>query len=312
MMNAQLTKEIRTQAQAIGFSKVGFARAERLEPEGTRLKEWLDRGFHGTMGWMKNDPDRRGDPSKILPGAKSVVSVALNYYTEMEHAETASTGKISRYAWGDDYHLIVRKKLEELFAFIREHSPETEGKVYVDTGPLLEKAWAERAGVGWEGKHTNVITKEFGSWVFLGEILLTTELEYDAPATDHCGTCTLCIEACPTVAIVEPYLLDSTKCISYLTIEHRGEIAAQLGERFDRWIYGCDICQDVCPWNHKFSVASEVDGFSPRAETLAPDLDHVQRMTQEEFSRIFTKSPVKRTKLAGLRRNAAVALGRPS
>jgi epoxyqueuosine reductase len=257
---------------------------------------------------MARNADRRGDPREILPGARSVLSVAMNYYTEGRHSDDPDAGKISRYAWGDDYHDIVKPKLLELLAYIQTNVPGTEGVVYVDTGPVLEKAWAARAGIGWEGKHTNVITQEFGSWVFLGEIILSIELDYDAPATDHCGTCTLCIEACPTDAIVEPYVLDSNLCISYLTIEHRGEIAAGLGEKFDRWIYGCDICQDVCPWNEKFSIITSAGGFAPRAATIAPELNHVAEMQQDEFSRTFSKSPVKRTKLSGLRRNAATVL----
>jgi epoxyqueuosine reductase len=261
------------------------------------------------MDWMERNPGRRSDPREILPGARSVISLAMNYYTGARHSNDPAAGKISRYAWGDDYHDIVRPKLLELLAYIRSIEPGSEGVVYVDTGPVLEKAWAARAGVGWEGKHTNVITQEFGSWVFLGEIILSTELEYDPPATDHCGTCTLCIEACPTDAIVEPYVLDSNRCISYLTIEHRGEIAAELGEKFDRWIYGCDICQDVCPWNEKFSVKTGAAGFAPRAATIAPELRHVAEMEQDEFSKTFSKSPVKRTKLSGMRRNAATVLG---
>ena len=307
-MKSDLTEQIKARALGLGFCKVGIAPAGALAPEGARLQEWLAHGYHGTMDWMARNADRRGDPREILPGARSVLSVAMNYYTEGRHSDDPDAGKISRYAWGDDYHDIVKPKLLELLAYIQTNVPGTEGVVYVDTGPVLEKAWAARAGIGWEGKHTNVITQEFGSWVFLGEIILSIELDYDAPATDHCGTCTLCIEACPTDAIVEPYVLDSNLCISYLTIEHRGEIAAGLGEKFDRWIYGCDICQDVCPWNEKFSIITSAGGFAPRAATIAPELNHVAEMQQDEFSRTFSKSPVKRTKLSGLRRNAATVL----
>lgn len=305
-----ITRRIKEKAEEIGFSKIGVAKAVILDEGGVRLRDWLARGFHGNMQWMEVAPEKRADPAKILPGVKSVISVALNYYCDREHPDDPSVGKISRYAWGDDYHDIVGKKLEELLRFILETLPGSEGKAYVDTGPVMEKVWAQRAGLGWQGKHTNIITTEFGSWVFLGELLLTAELEYDEPATDHCGSCTLCIEACPTAAIVEPYVVDSNKCISYLTIEHRGEIAEELGEHFSRWLYGCDICQDVCPWNEKFSIASNVQGFAPRESLMSIKLPTIQGMSQTEFSTTFSKSAVKRTKLSGLRRNAELLLSK--
>lgn len=298
-----LTQEIKTKALDLGFCEVGVARAERLEGEGSLLAEWLARGYHGTMEWMVRNLDKRVDPRNIVPEAKSVVAVAVNYFTDVQHSHDEQVGKISRYAWGDDYHDIVKQKLEQLLEFIKSREGTAEGKVYVDTGPVLDKIWAQRAGIGWEGKHTNVITRDYGSWVFLGEIILNLELEYDVPAADHCGSCTLCIEACPTQAIVEPYVLDANRCISYLTIEHRGEIAAELGEKFDRWIYGCDICQDVCPWNKKFAKSTEIREFFPREYTVAPNLDEWEMMTQDEFSKEFHKSAMKRTKHSGLMRN---------
>jgi epoxyqueuosine reductase len=261
------------------------------------------------MNWIGNNEEKRRDPRKVLAGAKSVISVAINYYTPQKHASDPSMGKVSRYAWGGDYHEIVSGKLEQLLAFMRESHPGIEALVYVDTGPVLEKAWAQRAGVGWLGKHTNIISQDMGSWLFLGEIITDLELAPDVPATDHCGSCTLCIEACPTQAITEPYIVDSNRCISYLTIEHRGEIDSELADKFENWVYGCDICQDVCPWNEKFSRHSDEPGFSPRAQNLAPDLDAWLKMTQEEFSRSFKGSPMKRTKLAGIRRNAKLLLG---
>jgi epoxyqueuosine reductase len=260
------------------------------------------------MQWMERTEGKRGEPGQVLPGIRSIVSVALNYWTGAAHPADPEIGKVSRYAWGDDYHEVLLRRLDELLASIRRASPGAEGKVYVDTGPVMEKAWAQRAGIGWIGKHTNVITQEFGSWVFLGEILLNVPLDYDAPALDHCGTCTLCIEACPTEAIVEPYVLDANRCISYLTIEHRGEIAQDLGGRFDRWIYGCDICQDVCPWNHRFSTETPLEEFQPRPVNLEPTLASVTGMTDEEFREEFRNSPMKRTKRAGLARNALAAL----
>jgi epoxyqueuosine reductase len=304
----ELTRQIKNKALELGFSKIGIAKAEPLVQEGKNLREWLNKGYHGTMQWMEKKFEKRTDPTVILPGAKSIISVAMNYYAEVQHSQDGSVGKISRYAWGDDYHEIVSGRLNQLLSYIMKIKPGIIGKVYVDTGPMMDKVWAQRAGIGWEGKHTNVITQEYGSWVFLGEIILNLELEYDTPATDHCGSCTLCIEACPTQAITDPYVVDARLCISYLTIEHRGEIAEKLGEKFDRWVYGCDICQDVCPWNEKFSIITPVEEFHPRSYNVAPQLTELTHFTQEEFSSRFKQSPIKRAKLSGLRRNAGINL----
>lgn len=303
-----LTQEIKTKALELGFCKIGIARAEHLQKEGTLLAQWLARGYHGTMEWMVRNFEKRIHPENILPGAKSVIAVAMNYFTDVRHSDDERIGKVSRYAWGDDYHDVLEEKLNILLDCIRSRERGAEGKVYVDTGPVLDKVWAQRAGIGWEGKHTNVITKDYGSWVFLGEILINLELEYDPPATDHCGSCIQCIEACPTGAIVEPYVLDSNLCISYLTIEHRGEIAEELGEKFDRWIYGCDICQDVCPWNKKFATPTEIQEFYPKRDNIAPVLEEWAAMSGDEFSKKFRKSAMKRTKLAGVVRNAKMVL----
>jgi epoxyqueuosine reductase len=305
---AQLSAFLKDEALRLGFCKVGIAQAEPLDEDGDRLREWLRRGYHASMAWMDRTAEKRGDPGRVLAGVRSIVSVAMNYYTPEAHSTDESVGKVSRYAWGDDYHDLVLERLELLKASFLTLEPAAGAKVYADTGPVMEKAWAEKAGLGWRGKHTNVITREFGSWVFLGELLLTVPLVYDEPALDMCGTCTLCLEACPTDALVEPYLLDSNKCISYLTIEHRGEIAQELGERFDRWIYGCDICQDVCPWNERFSRPTDVEGFHSREVNRGPTLATLGAMTDEEFSTAFKKSPVKRTKRTGLARNARIAL----
>ena len=302
----KLSDEIKQKALELGFSKIGIARAEKLGAESGRLVEWLNQGYHGTMDWMARNVEKRTDPQQILPGAQSVIAVALNYYTDVQHSNDDRTAKISRYAWGDDYHEILTGKLNRLMEFIKTREPNSEGKVYVDTGPILEKVWAQRAGIGWEGKHTNIITKEFGSWVFLGEIILNLELEYDAPATDHCGSCTLCIEACPTQAITEPYVLDSTRCISYLTIEHRGAIAEELGGKFERWVYGCDICQDVCPWNEKFSQPTSIKNFHPREHNIAPEIQALSEISEDEFKAKNRHSPMKRTKHSGIVRNAKV------
>ena len=302
-MAENLSNQIKQKALQLGFSKVGIARAALLQQEGAHLNEWLKRGYHASMGWMEKNREKRADVDMVLPGAKSVVCVALNYFVETEHSRDTSVGKISRYAWGDDYHLVMTDRLEDLLECIRAIDPAIRGKVYVDTGPVMDKAWASRAGLGWQGKHTNLITRDFGSWVFLGEILIDKELQYDDPVEDACGTCTACLEACPTGAIVEPYLLDSAKCISYLTIEHRGEIPGELGEKFDGWVYGCDICQDVCPWN-RFQKSTEMEEFHPREWNVAPDLNEITNLTKEEFNHRYQKSPVKRTKREGLIRNA--------
>ncbi len=305
-MNSQAIKQ---KASALGFDKVGIVPATALTEEGARLHEWLARGFHGAMGYMARDPQQRADPRLLLPSAKSVVCVALNYFQPEKHSEDKSIGKISRYAWGDDYHDVLRDKLKALLAWVRETSPETEAKICVDSTPMMDKAWAVRAGIGWLGKHSNVITKEFGSWVFLGELVLSVELEYDSYIEpDHCGKCTACLDACPTGAIIAPYQVDGTRCISYGTIEVRDETLPEpIHSNLNNWIFGCDICQDVCPWS-RFSKATNEECFTPREGITNPSLNQLAELTQEEFSTRFRKNPVKRTKLAGLRRNAQAAL----
>jgi len=302
-----ISAQIKEHALALGFAKVGIARSEHLSAESVHLTEWLRRGFHGTMDWMAQNGEKRSNPGAVLEGASSVIAVAMNYFSDVPHSDDASTGKISRYAWGDDYHLVMTRRLTELESFVQKLAPQAKTRRYVDTGPVMDKVWAAKAGLGWQGKHTNLITKEIGSWVFLGEILTDLELQYDEPVADACGTCTACIEACPTDAIVEPYVLDSTKCISYLTIEHKGEIPDELKPRLERWVYGCDICQDVCPWN-SFQKAANETAFAPREENIAPRLEELAGMTQEEFSARFRKSPVKRTKRSGLIRNVSAVL----
>jgi epoxyqueuosine reductase len=303
-----LSDKIKSHALELGFHKVGIARAVPLAAEGARLFQWLDAGYHGEMAWMERWREKRVDPSELLPDAKSVIAVALNYFTPHEHIKD---GKISRYAWGDDYHDILKEKLYELAAFIKTELPEASTKVCVDTAPMMDKVWAARAGLGWIGKSSNLITTDHGSWVFLGEIILDAELGYDSDiVTDHCGTCTACIDACPTSAIVEPYVVDSRKCISYATIELRDEqLPADIAADLDGWIYGCDICQDVCPWN-RFEKPTDEKRFEPRHGETTLDLDAIAEMTQPEFSERFRRSAMKRTKLTGLKRNAA-ALSEP-
>jgi epoxyqueuosine reductase len=301
----EVTALIKKAAIETGFQKVGIAAAAPLAEEGTRLIEWLALGCQGEMRWMERDPEMRSDPDRLFEGARSVVSVALNYYTLHEHDQDPGTGKVSRYAWGDDYHDVVKAKLRDLLGRIEEIVPGANGKTCVDTSPIMDKAWAVRAGLGWLGKHTNVITTEMGSWVFLGEIILDVELEYDEERVeDHCGTCTACLDACPTGAIVEPYVVDSNRCISYATIELRSEeLPGAISDNLEGWLYGCDICQDVCPWN-RFQEPTDEARFEPRPGNISRDLEEMVGMDHGEYVEAFRKSAMKRTKLEGLKRNA--------
>jgi epoxyqueuosine reductase len=306
----RLSAEIRERARSLGFEKVGIVRAEPLAEEAAHLSEWLARGLHGEMAWMGRAPERRTDPRELLPGARSVVAVAMNYYTPHQHAAGPGTGKISRYAWGDDYHDVLGERLRALLSWVREQHPGVEGRVCVDAQPAMDKAWAVRAGLGWLGKHTNLITREYGSWVFLGELLLDLELEYDgARVADHCGTCTLCIDECPTGAIVAPYVVDSNRCLSHATIELRApaEIPPDVAAHSDGWLYGCDVCQDVCPWN-RFEQPTAEGRFEPRPGNVSADLQQILELTPDAYAARFRRSPLKRAKLSGLQRNARTLL----
>jgi epoxyqueuosine reductase len=300
---ASFSERIREKAAGLGIQKIGFAAAEGLRAEGERLNDWLAAGRHGEMRWMEREPEKRSDPRILFPPAKTVVAAAVNYFTPHRHEQA---GKISRYAWGDDYHDVIKGKLNALLDWIRLQEPAAEGKVCVDTAPIMDKAWAVRGGLGWIGKHSNLITTGHGSWVFLGEILLNLELEYDThPVADHCGSCTRCIDACPTKAIVEPYVVDSQRCISYATIELRDDqLPPAIAENLDGWLYGCDICQDVCPWN-RFETPSSEAAFEPRAGETALDPQRIATMEHGEYVERFRRSAIKRTKLSGLKRNAA-------
>lgn len=300
-----MSARIKTHAQVLGFHKVGIVPARALSPELSKLNEWLARGFHGEMTWMARDPGQRADPRKLFPEARSVVVVALNYYTPAQHRANSASGKVSRYAWGDDYHEIVGGKLRELLSWIREQWPEADGKVCVDIQPMMDKAWAARAGLGWVGKHTNLIIEEYGSWVFLGELLLNFELEYaDDEVADQCGSCTLCLDACPTGAIVEPYVVDSGRCISHATIESRApEIDETVAPKLEGWLYGCDICQDVCPWN-QMTPATDESRLAPRAGNVNASLAEILELTPDTYAVRFRRSAMKRAKLSGLQRNA--------
>ena len=287
----------------IGFSKIGITKAQFYNQDKDNIEEWLSNGFHGSMNWIERRKIERSNIHKYYPNAKSVISVALNYFTGYAN-EYFSKNKISNYAWGDDYHTIIKTKLTELLNYIKNEHSGINGICCVDTSPISEKVWAQRAGIGWIGKHTNLITREYGSWVFLGEIIIDSKLVYDSPfKQDLCGTCRACIDACPTDAIISEYKLDATKCISYQTIENREDIPQEFSDKMDNWIYGCDICQEVCPWSQKFSVYSDEDVFKPRNFLIENESDYLYNLTDQEYSKLFKNSAMKRSKLKGLKRN---------
>lgn len=299
MITSDLIKE---KAIELGFHKVGIAKAAKTKKEQERLDEWLDQKKHADMEWIENRKSERGNIFNYFSEAKTVISLGMNYYVGKDQSDLTSDFKFSNYAWGDDYHLVIKSKLFSLLEFIKNKKPNIKGLVCVDTAPIMEKVWAQRAGLGWQGKHTNLISTDFGSWLFLGEIIIDFELEPDDPFTkDLCGSCTACIDACPTHALGE-YELDSGKCISYLTIEHRGDFI-EGHDDLDGWIYGCDICQEVCPWNISFSKISEEKYFKPRADIINNTDQKWLEIDQEKFSTTFKKSAAKRTKLMGLKRN---------
>jgi len=289
-------------AKAVGFDLVGFAKADFLIQEADQLQQWLDKNYQAEMDYMSKNFDKRKDVKQIFSNAKTVISLGLNYYTPDQYSNDALNGKVSRYAWGKDYHLIIWAMLDELEEALKKIDPAFESISYVDTGPVMDKAWAVRAGIGWLGKHTNVINREIGSWFLIASIITNYGFNYSEPILDFCGTCTACIEACPTNAIVQEYIVNANKCISYLTIENKGQIAEEFKGKFDDWLFGCDICQDVCPWNQKFPVETHLKDFHPLNKEL--DLDEILEMNEEEFIEKFRTSPVKRAKLNGLKRNS--------
>ena len=297
---ASYTNLIKEEAKRLGFMSCGISKAEFLEEEAPRLEDWLNKNRNGEMRYMENHFDKRLDPTLLVPGAKSVVSMLLNYYPEETQREDSY--KISKYAYGRDYHFVIKDKLKDLLAFIRENIGEVDGRAFVDSAPVLDKVWAAKSGLGWIGKHSNLLTKQVGSFYFIAELIIDLELEYDTPVTDHCGSCTACIDACPTQAIVEPYKVDGSKCISYFTIELKDELPNSFKNTFDDWMFGCDVCQDVCPWN-RFSKPHNEPLFNPNPEILSYTKENWQELTQEVFSEIFRKSAVKRTKFEGLKRN---------
>jgi epoxyqueuosine reductase len=295
------TKLIKDKAYELGFLFVGVSKADFLEEEAPRLESWLKSNQHGEMSYMENNLDKRLDPRLLVEGTKSVVSLLYNYYTDQKQTDPVAP-KISMYALGKDYHLVIWNKMNELFEFIQTEIGEVGGRSFVDSAPILDKAWAKKSGLGWIGKHTNLITKPQGSYFFISEMLLDIDLEYDGPIKDFCGTCTKCIDACPTGAIIQPYVVDGSKCISYFTIELKDAIPQEMKGQFENWMFGCDICQEVCPWN-RFSIQHNEPEFNPNAELLNMTKADWEHLSQETFSRVFKKSPVKRTKYAGLLRN---------
>jgi epoxyqueuosine reductase len=299
LINSQAIKD---KALEIGFHLVGIASSDTdLTRANERLKAWLDQGYHAEMAWMNNP--KRQDIKLVMPEVKSIISVALNYYTPHQRPEGKAYGKISRYGWGRDYHKIMDKKLKSLANWLQTQQPNIRAKYYADTGPISDKIWAQESGIGWIAKNGNLITRKYGSWVFLGEILTNLELQSDQPHTQHCGTCTRCLDACPTQAIVSPFVVNAARCIAYHTIENRTpELPADLN--LAGWVAGCDICQDVCPWNQKFAQETNINEFQPYPENLAPKLVELANIKQEEWEKRFVASALRRIKPEMLRRNA--------
>lgn len=295
------TELIKAEAKRLGFLSCGVSKAEFLEEEAPRLEAWLNQNMHGEMQYMENHFDKRLDPTKLVDDSKSVVSLLLNYYPT-DTQKDSEAPKISKYAYGKDYHFVIKDKLKYLLNFIQEEIGDVHGRAFVDSAPVLDKAWAAKSGLGWIGKHSNLLTQKVGSFYFIAELIIDLELDYDLPVTDHCGSCTACIDACPTQAIVDPYVVDGSKCISYFTIELKNEIPTHVQGQFDNWMFGCDICQDVCPWN-RFSKPHNEPLFNPHPELLSMSKKEWEEITQEVFSELFKKSAVKRTKYTGLMRN---------
>jgi len=294
------TAKIKSEAKRLGFLSCGISKAEFLEEQAPRLENWLNKDMHGEMAYMENHFDKRLNPTLLVPDSKSVISLLLNYFpSELQPSETY---KISKYAYGTDYHFIIKDKLKQLMDFISEEIGEVHGRAFVDSAPVLDKAWAAKSGLGWIGKHSNLLTKQLGSFYFIAELIVDLDLEYDTPVTDHCGSCTACIDACPTNAIVADRVVDGSKCISYYTIELKNEIPTSEKGKFEDWMFGCDICQDVCPWN-RFSKPNNEPLFNPHPELLSMTKKDWEEITEDVFQKLFKKSAVKRTKFLGLKRN---------
>ncbi|HIK09931.1 MAG TPA: tRNA epoxyqueuosine(34) reductase QueG [Oscillatoriaceae cyanobacterium M33_DOE_052] len=297
------TSEIKAKALEIGFHKVGIAAAGPTEEAEASLQQWLNQGYQADMDWMAN-PKRR-DIRRVMPDVQSVICVALNYYTPHQRPEGSEYAKISRYGWGRDYHRVMHKKLKVLATWLQTTGEDIQARYYADTGPLPDKVWAERAGIGWIAKNSNVITREYGSWVFLGEVLTNLELTPDQPHTPHCGTCSRCLDACPTGAIPQPFVVDANRCIAYHTIENRSpQLPDRIKPHLQGWVAGCDICQDVCPWNQRFARETDAPEFQPYPHNLAPTLGELADISDAEWDRRFTASALRRIKPSMWRRNA--------
>ncbi|RDB03931.1 tRNA epoxyqueuosine(34) reductase QueG [Runella aurantiaca] len=300
----QRSQTIKAKATELGFDFCGISTATFLEEEAPRLEHWLNQHRHGQMHYMANHFDKRLDPRKLVEGAKSVISVLLNYYPEQRLPEGKNDLKLSKYAYGTDYHFVLKDKMKELVAQLQEEIGEINGRIFVDSAPVMDKVWAAKSGLGWIGKHSNLLNRDMGSFFFIGEIICDLDLWPDGPVRDYCGTCTRCVDACPTDAIVEPYVVDGSRCISYFTIELKEAIPAEVKGTFENWIFGCDICQDVCPWN-RFSKPHQTPEFNLHPELAEFTNGDWKEITQEVFQEIFRRSAVKRTKLEGIQRNVA-------
>jgi epoxyqueuosine reductase len=303
--------QIKKKALELGFHKVGIAEVnEDYLPRPQRLQKWLDRGYNADMAWMA-DP-RRQDIRQVMPAVHSMISVALNYYTPHAQSTDPDKAKISRYGWGRDYHKVLQKRLKALATWLEAQGDEISTRIYVDTGPIQEKVWAQQAGLGWVGKHSNLITREYGSWVFLGEVLTNIALTPDRPHTEHCGTCTRCMEACPTQAITEPFVVDANRCIAYHTIENRSKsIPEEIAPHLGNWVAGCDICQEVCPWNERFAQETDIDDFQPYPGNVAPSLSELARLSEEDWDQRFRASALRRIRQDMMQRNAKASLDEP-
>ena len=296
--NTQLIKE---EAHRLGFSFVGFSKADFLEEEAPRLEKWLKEKQHGEMSYMENNFDKRLDPRLLVEGSKSVISLLYNYYSDQKQSDPTAP-KISTYAYGEDYHFVIKRKLKSLLHFIEDNIGQVDARVFTDSAPVLDRAWAKKAGLGWIGKNANLINKNQGSYFFIAEIILDLDLIYDSPVQDYCGSCTKCIDACPTGAIIQPYVVDGSKCISYFTIELKEAIPQELKGKMDNWMFGCDICQQVCPWN-SFSLQHNEPAFNPHPDLLSMTKGDWKDLQEDIFKELFRKSAVKRTKFSGLKRN---------
>ena len=304
----RLARALKEEARRLGFDACGISAAERLDEEAVRLEQWLLDGRHGTMGWMERNYEKRVDPRRLVDGARTVISVLETYYQPVEHPDDEAVGKISRYAWGDDYHTVMKEKLYRLYHWLDEAVGGLHGRAFVDSAPVLDKAWAQRSGLGWIGKHTNLINRDLGSFFSIGELIVDVPLPADGPVPDYCGTCTRCIDACPTDAIYRPYAVDANRCISYLTIEHReDDVPAELQAKLNGWIFGCDICQDVCPWN-KFKRPTREPRYLPRPGVVDTELREWIELDLERYRERFRKTPVKRAKFEGFLRNVRMAM----